>query len=93
MGKYKVVLEENADLDLQKHKRSGNKAALKKIAIIFDELSEHPYTGTGQPEQLKYDLAGYWSRRINQKDRLIYKVSESIVTVFVISAMGHYEDK
>lgn len=93
MGKYKVVLEENADLDLQKHKRSGNKAALKKIATIFYELSEHPYTGTGQPEQLKYDLAGYWSRRINQKDRLIYKVSESIVTVFVISAMGHYEDK
>ena len=93
MGKYKVAIEERADIDLQKLKKSGNKAALKKIAVIFDELSEHPYTGTGQPEQLKYNLQGFWSRKINQKDRLIYRVKENIVTVFVISAMGHYEDK
>jgi toxin YoeB len=39
---------------------------------------------------LKYELAGFWSRRINQKDRLIYKVEEDLVIVFVISAMGHY---
>jgi toxin YoeB len=49
--------------------------------------------GIGQPEALKYELSGFWSRKINQKDRLIYKVEEDIVTVFVISAMGHYNSK
>jgi len=56
-------------------------------------LEEHPFTGTGQPEQLKYELIGLWSRRINQKDRLIYEVNQSVVTVKVISALGHYSDK
>jgi len=54
------------------------------------ELTETPYTGIGNPEALKFELSGFWSRRINQKDRMIYKVEEDIVTVFVISAMGHY---
>ncbi|MEC4047822.1 type II toxin-antitoxin system YoeB family toxin [Flavobacterium sp. SUN046] len=45
----------------------------------------------GKPEALKWDLYGYWSRRINHKDRLIYKVENDIVTVYVVSAMGHYE--
>ena len=56
-------------------------------------MSEHPTTGTGQPEMLKYELAGKWSRRINQKDRIIYSINDSTVTVFVFSAMGHYADK
>ncbi|WP_245758433.1 type II toxin-antitoxin system YoeB family toxin [Paenimyroides ummariense] len=47
----------------------------------------------GQPEQLKYELAGYWSSRINQKDRIVYRVEEEIVMVYVVSAMGHYHDK
>ncbi|MCO5951038.1 Txe/YoeB family addiction module toxin [Mucilaginibacter sp. RT5R15] len=57
------------------------------------ELTETPYNGTWNPEPLKYELSGFWSRKINQKDRLIYKVHEEIVTVFVISAMGHYSQK
>lgn len=60
---------------------------------MLDELLIDPYTGTGQPEQLKHDLQGLWSRRINQKDRLIYDVQENIVTVYVLSAMGLYSDK
>jgi toxin YoeB len=63
----------------------------KKIQKILSELEEHPYTGEGQPEALKYDLTGFWSRRINKKDRIVYKVEEEIVTVLVVSAMGHYE--
>lgn len=93
MGKFRVKIEKQAKADLQKHLKSGNKASINKIETIIKELAEHPYTGTGQPEALKYNLQGYWSRRINQKDRLIYKVEESIVTVFVLSAMGHYSDK
>jgi addiction module toxin, txe/yoeB family len=55
------------------------------------ELEETPYEGEGQPEALKYELSGFWSRQINLEDRLIYYVEEDIVTVFIVSAIGHYE--
>ncbi len=93
MGKYFVELIERSKKDLQKHHKSGNKATIKKIEIILKELSIHPYEGIGKPEQLKGDLSGFWSRRLNKKDRIIYKVEEDIVTVYIISAMGHYENK
>ncbi len=82
-----------AQKDLKKHFKSGNKPTIKKIETILRELEIHPYTGEGQPEELKYNLRGYWSRRINSKDRLIYTVNDSTVFVEVLSAMGHYSDK
>jgi toxin YoeB len=91
MGSYKIIIKETAEKDFLKHKKSGNKQNLVKISKIFEELREHPFTGTGKPEQLKYNLHGLWSRRINHKDRLIYEVVEDVVTVYIISAMGHYE--
>ena len=93
MGKYKIEVTEQAEEDLQKHKRAGNRSALNKIDRIYNELKSHPYTGTGKPEPLKYELKGLWSRRINKKDRLVYEVAERTVTVYVISAIGHYEEK
>ncbi|MEO3407807.1 Txe/YoeB family addiction module toxin [Mucilaginibacter sp. CAU 1740] len=82
-----------AESHIRQHVKSGDKASIKKIEKILIELTETPYTGIGQPEALKYELTGFWSRRINQKDRLIYKVEDDIVTVFVVSAMGHYDKK
>lgn len=93
MGKFRVKIEKLAEQDLKIHIKSGNTATLKKIEKILIELSLHPYTGSGQLEKLKHDLNGFWSRRINPKDRIVYKVEEEIVTVFVISAKGHYLDK
>lgn len=93
MGKFAIVLDLRAEKELKKHFKAGDKATIKRINQIFDELSVHPITGIGQPEPLKHSLSGYWSRKINSKDRLIYKVEEEIVTVFIISAMGHYSDK
>jgi len=93
MGQFKLKIEELAELHLKKHFKSGDKASIKKIEKILVELTDTPYTGTGNPEPLKYELSGFWSRKVNQKDRLIYKVEENIVTVFVISAMGHYNQK
>ena len=90
MGKFTIKIEKLAENQLKKHLKSGNKASIKKIEQIFIELSQSPYTGIGNPEPLKHELIGFWSRRINQKDRIIYKIQEDIVTVFVISAMGHY---
>lgn len=86
------MLKPKAERDLLIIKKSGNKAAINKIQQIFKELSNTPYEGTGNPEALKYELSGYWSRRINKKDRLIYQVNEEEVIVLVISALGHYDD-
>jgi toxin YoeB len=64
---------------------------MKKLNIILEELEIHPQTGTGNPEQLKHQLSGFWSRRINKKDRLIYEIiEEPEKLVVVVSALGHY---
>jgi len=93
MGKFRVEVTKIANQDIEKHKKSGNKISIKNIAKILVDLSENPYEGFGNPEPLKYEYSGFWSRKINQKDRMIYRVEDDIVTVFVISAMGHYSDK
>ena len=74
-------------------KKAGNKVTIDKISKIVLELENHPFEGIGNPEALKHKLSGLWSRRINSKDRLIYEVKENIVTVEVLSAMGHYSGK
>lgn len=93
MGKYRIRIEEKAAADLIKIRRSGRKSDVNRIERIFRELEEHPETGVGKPEKLKHDLAGRWSRRINDKDRLIYKIVETEIVVSVISVLGHYGDK
>lgn len=75
------------------HYKSGNTKSIKSIEIILKELSETPFEGVGNPEPLKHNLTGFWSRRINKKDRIIYSVNENTVIVEVVSAMGHYYDK
>ena len=52
--------------DIAKHKKSGDKKILRKIGILLNELRLDPRAGTGQPEKLKYELEGFWSRRINK---------------------------
>ena len=64
----------------------------KKLEKLLSELREHPYTGTGHPEQLKY-LQGVWSRQLDKKNRIRYTVNEDTVIVFVVSVYGHYADK
>jgi len=79
--------------DIEQHKNSGDQKILKKIRKLLKELAEHPLVGTGQPEKLKHDFQGYYSRRINKKHRIIYSINEEIITVVVLSAYGHYGDK
>ncbi|MCA6422737.1 MAG: Txe/YoeB family addiction module toxin [Flavobacterium sp.] len=45
---------------------------MNNIAKILIELENTPFEGIGKPEALKYELTGFWSRRINQKDRIVY---------------------
>jgi len=87
---YSVEFTNKALDGIDKLKKSGNKPVLRKIRKLLDELTEHPYTGTGQPEQLKHEFVGFWSRRISQEHRLVYAVNEKTIIVTVISAKGHY---
>jgi toxin YoeB len=59
MGQFKLKIEELAELHLKKHYKSGDKGSIKKIEKILVELTETPYTGTGNPEALKYELSGF----------------------------------
>lgn len=87
---YIIQLERKAVKDIEELKKSGNKATIEKIKTLLLELAEHSTTRTGQVEALKGNLSGFWSRRIDKFNRLIYTIKEEIVTVVVISAKGHY---
>jgi toxin YoeB len=65
----------------------------KKVKKLLEELIDHPYTGTGNPELLKYDYIRFYSRRIFQKHKLIYSVNDNEIIFSVVSAKGHYNDK
>ena len=90
---YKLKLTPEAERHLDYWRQSGQKTILLKIVSLLEELQQHPTEGTGQVEQLKGNLQGFWSRRIDKSSRLVYKIEEDIVTVIVISARGHYGDK
>lgn len=91
--KYTLIITEDAKIDIASFSCTGDKAGAKKVNVLLDELREHPYTGTGKPEPLRGNWSGYWSRRINKKDRLIYTVEEDRVIVTVVQAKEHYNDK
>ena len=67
-----IQFTKQADADLEYFKKSGNVQAVKKIKELLKAIVEDPYSGIGQPEQLKHDLSGVWSRRINREHRLVY---------------------
>lgn len=88
---YNLNFKKKALDDIRKIKTSGRRIDLEKLNKIIEELKIHPTIGIGNPEQLKHHLSGFWSRRINKKDRIIYEIiEEPDKLVVVISALGHY---
>ena len=87
---YTLLFSKNALEDIRSHRKSGDKAVLMKIEQLLNELLVHPSTGTCQPEKLKHELSGKFSRRINRKHRLVYEIDENAKTVYVLSARAHY---
>ena len=65
-----------------------DKKVIDKIDALITEILRDPFHGTGKPEPLKGNLAGYWSRRITQEHRLVYKVLPD--QVVIISCKYHY---
>ena len=68
-----------------------DRKTLKKINKLIEDICRNGNEGIGKPEALSGNLAGYWSRRINDKDRLIYKIDEN--NVFILACRYHYCDK
>lgn len=66
-----------------------DKKILKTINELLKDISRSPYEGTGKPEPLKHALSGFWSRRITDEHRLVYRVENNVVKV--AAARYHYE--
>lgn len=90
---YELILMPEAERHLKEWKKSGQKKVLKKIVDLFEELRQHPTTGTGHVEPLRGNLSGLWSREINKGDRMIYGIEDEKIIVYVVSLKGHYSDK
>ena len=63
---------------------------LKRINALLKDISRDPFSGIGKPEGLKENLSGFWSRRIDDTHRLVYRVEDGQIEVY--HCQGHYED-
>ena len=84
------MFSDNAWQDFLLWMREDRKTA-KKIASLLADIERNGNEGLGKPESLKGNLSGYWSRRISEKDRLIYRFDET--TIYIAACRGHYGDK
>ena len=83
-----IVFSKNAWEDYTSWLREGRKM-LKKINELIKDIQRTPFSGKGKPEPLKYDLTGYWSRRITLDHRLVYKFENE--TIYIIACKYHYD--
>lgn len=87
---YHIEFTDEALEDIERLKKTGNRKLLTKLASFYAELQEHPRTGTGHVERLKYYKEETWSIRLSEEHRLVYRVIDDLIQVLVISAFGHY---
>ena len=66
-----------------------DKRLKKKINILIQDIKRNGNEGIGKPEPLQHELSGYWSRRIDDKNRLVYKVSDNQITI--VACANHYK--
>lgn len=70
--------------------QTQDKKTLKRINALLQDIARNGYTGLRKPEPLRGDLSGYWSRRIDDVHRLVYRISKD--SVLIIQCKGHYDD-
>lgn len=68
--------------------QSQDKKTLKRINKLIEDMKRHPFEGLGKPEPLRENLSGFWSRRIDDTNRLVYAVDDNFITI--ISCRYHY---
>jgi len=68
-----------------------DKKTLKRILSLIKDIDRNGYTGIGKPEPLREDLSGYWSRRIDDVNRIVYKIVDN--NIYIAQCGSHYRDK
>ena len=74
-----------------KYWQTEDKKTLKRMNVLIDDILRNGNEGIGKPEMLKNDLAGFCSRRIDDKNRLIYRIENDVV--IIVACRTHYKDK
>lgn len=69
--------------------QTQDKKTLKRINLLLADIQRNNFIGIGKPEPLKENLNGYWSRRIDDVNRLVYKVNNEQIEI--VQCKGHYE--
>ncbi|MBQ3653896.1 MAG: Txe/YoeB family addiction module toxin [Synergistaceae bacterium] len=70
--------------------QDSDKKTLRKINALLRDIQRNPYDGIGKPEPLKEDLSGWWSRRIDSANRIVYREKDSVIVI--ASCKGHYDN-
>jgi len=84
----RIIFSKNAWEDYISWQKDDKKI-LRKINELIKDIQRTPFEGKGKPEALKYDLAGYWSRRIDHEHRLVYQYEKNDVLIY--SCRYHYD--
>ena len=84
-----LVFEGNTWVAYKELRQKDKKMHKEFCRILIEMLLGDPGTGTGKPEPLKHNLSGLWSRRISQKDRVIYKYDNDCI--YIVAIGGHYD--
>jgi len=71
--------------------QTEDKKTLKRVNLLIKDIERNGYDGIGKPEPLKGNLSGFWSRRIDDANRLVYRIKDRKIEI--LSCKGHYEDK
>ena len=87
---YKINILANADEDLTWPRKNDRTSYIKCFDLVRD-VAQNPRTGVGKPERLRYFEQEVYSRRVNQKDRMIYTIYEKIQGIDISSFRGHYD--
>lgn len=86
-----LVFEGNSWAEYEQLRERDKKMHNGLRKLLKEMIRGNPASGTGKPEKLKHNLQGLWSRRLSQKDRLIYKFDDNYLYVFAIG--GHYNNR
>lgn len=84
----RIAFERGAFADFNQWAEQDRKVYKRIVALIADALRD-PYHGIGKPESLQHELSGYWSRRITDEHRLVYRVDADLLTI--VACKYHYQ--
>lgn len=71
--------------------QTQDKKTIRRINMLIKDMQRSPFDGIGKPEPLKGDLSGWWSRRIDDDNRIVYRVKDNALVI--ANCKNHYEDK